>query len=207
MKKNVLKGPAGKALEKTIANRFKQVDYKLLSEPFRLRNENDGAWRCEFWGKVIRPAITCAYMTDDQQLKKIIDESVADILGSQTPDGCISSYPYELQLKDWDIWGRKYSLLGLIRYYELLNHDPAILEACCRALDHFISQVGPDKKMLVVFALTISKEARFSLSSKDFSLFFTNSIFSSSYFFCRVISSCFSKSSFCCFFSSVSSIS
>ena len=153
MKKNVLKGAAGKALKKTIANRFKQVDYKLLSEPFRLRNENDGAWRCEFWGKVIRPAITCAYMTDDQQLKKIIDESVADILGSQTPDGCISSYPYELQLKDWDIWGRKYSLLGLIRYYELLNHDPAILEACCRALDYFISQVGPDKKDILACGL------------------------------------------------------
>lgn len=146
MRKNLLKGIAGKAIEKTIANRFKHIDYKLLAEPFLQRNEIDGAWRCEFWGKVMRPAMTFAYITGDRELRKIIDDSVADILKSQTSDGCISSYPGELQLGGWDVWGRKYIFSGLIRYYELLNPDPAVLDACCRALDHLISQVGPDKK-------------------------------------------------------------
>ena len=144
MRKTILKGAIGKALEKTIACRFKQLDYKLLAAPFIQRNETDGAWRCEFWGKVIRPAITYAFVTGDLELRKLIDDSVADILSSQTPDGCISSYPREQQLSGWDLWGRKYALLGLIRYYELLNPDPTVLQACCRALDYLISQVGPE---------------------------------------------------------------
>ena len=34
MRRNILKGFAGKALAKTVENRFKKVDYKLLTEPF-----------------------------------------------------------------------------------------------------------------------------------------------------------------------------
>lgn len=149
MRKNILKGVIGKALQKTVSNRFKQVDYKLLAEPFMLRNETDGAWRCEFWGKVIRPAITYTYMTGDQEMRKIIDDSVKDILNSRTADGCISSYPDTFQLGAWDVWGRKYAISGLIRYYELLNHDPAILDACAKALKHLMSQVGPGKKSIL----------------------------------------------------------
>ena len=145
MRKNILKGVAGKALAKTIQNRFKQVDYKLLTEPFFLRNENDRAWRGEFWGKVIRPAITCAFLTGDQELRALIDDSVSDMMKTQTPDGSISTYPCDQQLTAWDIWGRKYSILGLIRYYELLNPDPEVLECCCRALDYLMSFIGPDK--------------------------------------------------------------
>lgn len=146
MRKNTLKGAIGDALTITIANRLKKLNYKLLAEPFILRNETDNAWRCEFWGKILRSTITCAYMTDDPELRKIADDSVADIMSSQTADGCISSYPYDLQLNGWDLWGRKYVLLGLIRYYELLNPDPAVLDCCCRMVDHLMTQVGPDKK-------------------------------------------------------------
>ena len=149
MRKTILKGVAGKATARTIANRFKTVNFKILSDVFALRNETDFAWRCEFWGKIIRPAITCAYVTGDQELRKIIDNTVIDIMNAQTPDGCISSYPEELQCaqsKGWDIWGRKYILLGLMRYYELLNPDPAVLNCCCKMMDHLISQVGPGKE-------------------------------------------------------------
>ena len=145
MRKNILRGIAGKALQKTITNRFKQVDFKQLTDPFVLRNEADGAWRGEFWGKVIRPAITCAFITGDPELRKIIDDSVAEMMKSQTPDGSISTYPEEKQFTEWDIWGRKYALLGLIRYYELLNPDPAVLACCCKALDCLISRLGPGK--------------------------------------------------------------
>ena len=98
MAKIMLKGAAGNAISQTISERLKQVDYKQLVEPFKLRNETDNAWRCEFWGKVLRPAITFAYFTDDPELRNIIDATVADMLECQTQDGCVSSYPEELQL-------------------------------------------------------------------------------------------------------------
>ncbi|MBR2910236.1 MAG: glycoside hydrolase family 127 protein [Lentisphaeria bacterium] len=145
MRRNILKGFAGKALAKTIENRFKKVDYKLLTEPFFLRSEDDRAWRGEFWGKVIRPAITCAFLTGDPGLRALIDDSVADMMKTQTPDGSISTYPDDQKLTAWDIWGRKYAILGLIRYYELLKPDPAVLKCCCRAVDYLISLIGPGK--------------------------------------------------------------
>ncbi|MBQ9501847.1 MAG: glycoside hydrolase family 127 protein [Lentisphaeria bacterium] len=145
MRKNRLKGAIGEAVTRTVANRLKTVDYRLLAEPFVLRNEKDNAWRCEFWGKVVRSAVGCAFFTGDAELRALVDSAVADLMKSRTADGCISSYPGELQLGGWDVWGRKYALLGLIRYYELLNRDPEVLTCCCRAADHLMTQVGPGK--------------------------------------------------------------
>ena len=137
-----LNGLLGKAVRLTVAERFKKLDFALLEEPFRLRNETDNAWRCEFWGKIIRSAVTAAAASQDQELKSLLDKTVQNIMKTQTPDGCISSYPAELQLKGWDIWGRKYVLLALLRYYKMLNADPAVLECCCRMTDHLMTQVG-----------------------------------------------------------------
>lgn len=33
--------------------------------------------------------------------------------------GYIGNYSEEAQLNQWDIWGRKYTALGLIAYYDL----------------------------------------------------------------------------------------
>ena len=136
-----LTGEIGKMLEKSIRNRLCTMDYKKLVEPFHLRYENDGAWRGEFWGKNIRGAMLSCYVTGDKELAALLKASVDDMLSAQTPDGCISSYPYDKQLTGWDIWGRKYALIGLIRYYRLLEQDPRIPVACARALDFLINQL------------------------------------------------------------------
>ena len=140
--RTILNGPLGAGLKLSCAERLKKVDYKYMTEPFRLRNEDDGAWRCEFWGKIVRSAITAAVIADNSELKNILKQTVSNIMATQTSDGCISSYPAELQLNGWDVWGRKYVLLALIRYYEMLDRDPAVLDCCCRMLDHLMTQVG-----------------------------------------------------------------
>ena len=107
MRRTVLKGALGEALNLTVAKRLKTVDYDQLVEPFAKRYENDGAWRCEFWGKIVRSAITAAFHTGDAELRAMIDKTVKDLMATQTPDGCISSYPEDKQLSGWDLWGRK----------------------------------------------------------------------------------------------------
>ena len=146
-----LKGTFGDALQKTIANRLKKVDYKELVDPFRFRNENDDRWRCEFWGKIVRSTILAWKDTNDPELLEIIERTVKDLLSTQTPDGCISSYPKEKQPHSWDLWGRKYVLAALLRYYESVKQDPAILEACCRMVDHLEQQIG--ERPIVDFGL------------------------------------------------------
>ena len=101
-----LHGAVGKALKLTCENRLKKTDYRMLESVFLNRSELDNAWRCEFWGKVVRSAVYAWTSTQDPELKEKIDHTVADLLAAQTPDGCISSYPEEKQLDGWDIWGR-----------------------------------------------------------------------------------------------------
>ena len=94
-------GPLGKMLDLSIANRLKKVDYVHLVDPFRFRYETDNAWRCEFWGKVLRSAILSWCGNRDPELLQIIKSTVNDMLSTQTPDGCISSYPAEKQTSGW----------------------------------------------------------------------------------------------------------
>ena len=136
-----LHGVMGKALRLTTDNRLKKVDYRKLVDPFRFRNEKDNLWRCEFWGKIVRSAILAWHGTQDAELLQIIRDTVRDMLSTQTPDGCISSYPAEKQTGGWDIWGRKYVLLALLRYYNLIEHDEQVLNACRGMLDHLMQQI------------------------------------------------------------------
>ena len=144
-----LKGRLGDAVRRSIANRLKKVDYAHLVEPFRLRNETDGYWRCEFWGKIVRSAIRSWRGEPDPELLKRIQETVADIISTQTADGCISSYPAELQTQEWDIWGRKYVLIGLALYYRDIAPEERVKSAMIRMLDHLMTQVGPDARNIV----------------------------------------------------------
>ncbi len=136
-----LKGPMGNAIGKTIQNRLKKVDYAHLVDVFRLRKESDFLWRCEFWGKIVRSAIYAWRASGDEALLKIIKYTVSDMLTTQTPDGCISSYPEALQLRGWDIWGRKYVLLGLTRYYREIEADEHVARACEGIVNHLMLQI------------------------------------------------------------------
>ena len=141
-----LQGAMGEALALTTANRLKKVDWTKLVDVFRFRDERDGFWRSEFWGKIVRSAIHAWRATGDAELRAQIDATVRDLISTQTPDGCISSYPRELQTHCWDVWGRKYVLLGLVRYYEVVSPDEAVRTAAMRLLDHLMTQVGPDAR-------------------------------------------------------------
>ena len=144
-------GLLGNALQRSCVNRLKKIDYTQLVEPFALRNENDGAWRCEFWGKVVRSAILTNCYLHDKELSAIIDDTVRAIITTQTADGCISSYPADLQLSRWDIWGRKYVLLALLRYYDLVRSDEQVKNCCIKMLDHLISQIAFTQKALTTY--------------------------------------------------------
>ena len=100
LKKGVVRlhGPLGNAMDRMISGRLKRLDYPLLTEPFRLRNESDGYWRCEFWGKTIRSLVYAWRSTQDPELAEILRKTVAAMLETQTPDGRITSYPPHMQL-------------------------------------------------------------------------------------------------------------
>ena len=137
-------GVMGKRLNRSIENRVKTINYRHLVDPFRQRNEIDGMWRCEFWGKNVYGAIMSWRATQDSDLKILIAATVKDLISTQPSDGGISSYPPEFAGQGWDIWGRKYVMLALAKYWLEIERDDAVVHALIAHTDCLMRQVGPD---------------------------------------------------------------
>jgi DUF1680 family protein len=98
----------------------------------------------EMWGKAVRSGCMFYRYTHDPELKRILDETVQDMLTAQRPNGSISCTPEDKQPggENGDLWERKYVLLGMEEYYEWVNRDPAVLESLKRQAACIIDQIG-----------------------------------------------------------------
>lgn len=111
----------------------------------QFREKVDGGnnlWRCEFWGKMMRGACMTYQYTGDEALYRILEDSVRDLLTTADDSGRISTYRVEVHLDGWDLWGRKYVLLGLQHFTEI-SKDPDLTETVIRAMKaHADSLIG-----------------------------------------------------------------
>jgi DUF1680 family protein len=98
----------------------------------------------EMWGKAVRSSSLLYRYTQDAELKKILDATLADMLGTQQPNGSISCDKMDAQPGDkgGDIWERRYVMLGMIAYYENVNADPKVLECVKQQADCLLQQIG-----------------------------------------------------------------
>jgi len=142
-----MKGYLGSKIDLCINQRIKKEDVVQLIEPFKARTETS-LWQTEFWGKWILSAIAAYEYNHDPELLKIIQNAVSGLLATQSPDGYIGNYTPEAQLQHWDIWGRKYTLLGLLAYFDI-SGDQKTLDAAKKLADHLLTQVGPGKADIV----------------------------------------------------------
>ena len=142
-----IEGYVGDKINLVIEKRIKSQDVDYLVEPFRHKNETH-LWQSEFWGKWILSAIASYDYNRDAEMLIIIRKSVSELLATQMPSGYIGNYSDSAQLQQWDIWGRKYTLLGLLAYYDLTG-DKTTLKASCRLVDNLLTQVGPGKVNIV----------------------------------------------------------
>ena len=103
----------------------------------------------EMWGKAVRSGCMFYRYTADPELKEILSQTVKDLLSTVRPNGSISCVPPEKQPDGpgGDLWERKYVLLGLDRYYDLVEADPAVLRAMTDQADCIIDQVGEPPKV------------------------------------------------------------
>lgn len=116
-------------------------------EQHRLHTDTDNGWRGEYWGKMMRGACLVYSYTQNSELYNILTKTVCDML--ETPDeyGRISSYPYEKEFTGWDIWGRKYVLLGLQYYLDICTDTilaKKIIDEMCHQVDLIIDKIGEE---------------------------------------------------------------
>ncbi|MEI8205939.1 MAG: beta-L-arabinofuranosidase domain-containing protein [Kiritimatiellales bacterium] len=138
-----ISGWLGEKLNLSQVNRVMSQDLELILRPYRERfEENDGHWRCEYWGKWVTSAVLgCSYQPDETHFA-VLDRAVKGLLATQTPDGHIGTYKDSKHLGIWDVWGRKYTLLGLIAAYDLTGDEEA-LAAARRVADHLLTEAPP----------------------------------------------------------------
>ena len=136
-------GYVGDKLNLCIDNRVMAQDIDRLITPFQLRNDGSWGFRSEFWGKWFTSAMLGYGYSPTKDHRQVIDKAVNELVKTQSTDGYIGTYPTEHHLKDWDIWGRKYVLLGLLAYYDQVG-DENILKTAERVADHLILEAGPE---------------------------------------------------------------
>ena len=136
-----LGGALGEALDLCITNRILAQDVGHLIAPFRERKDT-WEWRGEFWGKWITSAEWALRYTNDPALRAKVEGAVRDLLATQSPDGYLGAHPDGARLKNWDIWSRKYTMLGLLGWHEL-SGDIAALDAAKREADLLLQETGP----------------------------------------------------------------
>jgi len=142
-----INGYLGERIHACVEGRVKPQDVHHLVAPFYNKTETR-AWQSEFLGKWLLGAVLSYRYAPESALLDSIRTGVNGLLGSQLPNGYIGNYSEAAQLQQWDVWGRKYSMLGLLTYYDLTG-DKKVLDAVRRVADHLMTQVGPDKTDIV----------------------------------------------------------
>ena len=119
--------------------------WEKLVEPFIIREDSDGFWRGEFFGKEMRGAALIYQYTKDEELYKILTEAVEKLLAAQDEKGRISTYSEASEFNGWDMWCRKYVLTGVQHYYRICRDEgfkKEILSALSKHADYIISKIG-----------------------------------------------------------------
>lgn len=128
--------------------------WQLLVKPFRTMPDGDrGTWKGEFWGKYMRGcAMICAY-TQDEELYQVLERSVCDMLATQDELGRFSTYAADNEFHGWDIWCRKYAMLGMQYFLEICKDEALqarIITALKKHADYIIERVGYNEGQIPV---------------------------------------------------------
>lgn len=109
----------------------------------------DCGWKCEYWGKMMRGGALVYEYTRDRRLYDILTDTIKDILTVAEYDGRVSGYSRETEFDGWDLWGRKYVLLGCEYYLDICKDDALkqnIIDFICRCADYIVENIGSGKK-------------------------------------------------------------
>lgn len=139
-----LKGPYGDRLVQLVEKQVVATDVKYLTDAFTQRTERNKKWQTEFWGKFMLSAEPYCRLFEDAALREKIERGVAAVMATQDPDGYIGNYPKDLRCNEgWDVWGMKFTLLGLLQHYDATGAGKS-LDAAKRLGDFMIRNLGPD---------------------------------------------------------------
>jgi len=121
--------------------------WRRFVEQFRVHPDStDAGWRGEIWGKMMRGACFVYSYTQNPDLYSVLTQTILDMLDSSDEDGRISSYTKESEFIGWDIWGRKYVILGMQYYLDICLDEilkKRVIASMQEQVDYIMSKIGP----------------------------------------------------------------
>ena len=132
--------------------------WKRFVQQFKEDADYEGGWRGEYWGKMMRGACVVYSYSQNPKLYQVLVDTIEDMMSAQDEFGRISSYAVNHEFEAWDIWSRKYVLLGMQYFLEICK-DKAFAEkitACmCRQVDYIMSRIGePEEGKILITKAT-----------------------------------------------------
>lgn len=119
--------------------------WKRFVQQFCEDADNDAGWRGEYWGKMMQGACFVYSYTQNAELYEVLVRTVCDVLNTQERDGRISSYDVSHEFDGWDIWGRKYVLLGMQYFLEISKDEKLnkkIVDSMCKQVHYIMARIG-----------------------------------------------------------------
>lgn len=145
----VLEGYVNDRLSSSITNRILAQDADRLVNAFNPEKRTETSmWQSEFWGKWFTSAVLAYKFQPSDELYHKLEKAVYGLMEQQTPDGYIGNYAPDHRLQQWDIWGRKYCMLGLLSFYEL-KQDKKVLQAAEKLADNLIDDLNKADGIIV----------------------------------------------------------
>ena len=121
-------------------------------EVFRTREDaSDEGWRGEYFGKMMRGACLAYRYRPDPELYALLERTVRDLLSTADEEGRISTYPLSHEFCGWDLWCRKYVLVGCLYFYKICRDaelKDSILSAMKGHLDYIAARIGEGKRSI-----------------------------------------------------------
>ena len=142
-------GVADEAVSFLIEKHFLLPDlWAKFVDQYRIRQDSDGGWRGEFWGKMMRGGVLLYQYRKDERLFAVLTDTVRDMLSAVGEDGRVSTYSVEKEFSNWDMWCRKYVLLGLEYYLEICRDsalEAQITEFLKNSADYIMEHIGAEE--------------------------------------------------------------
>lgn len=155
---NVANSTSGKACRFVSEHQlYKEELWRLFERQFAEKLDAENGWRGEYWGKCFRGACMTYQVTGDEKLYSILENSVQNIFLLTDEDGRISSYPKDKEFDFWDMWCRKYVMLGMLYFYDICKSEELrdkIIESVKGQADYIIKYVGDGEGKKKVYETT-----------------------------------------------------
>ena len=148
-------GYTGELVNYTIKKQLTDDEtWKIFVDQFRLFSDRDKCWRGEYWGKMMRGGVLTYEATKNPELYSSLTKTVEDLLSAADENGRISTYPPDNELIGWDMWVRKYVMLGLIYYCGICEDKQfkkKVIAALIKEADYIVERVGNGDNLKSIF--------------------------------------------------------